>query len=193
MPTKTTLTINSTYDGKKVTDNINYVNPNISDANALLFAQKINALTNNTYASADRTDKRELNSTSPRVFTTKYGITGNATTTFEGNTINLTTSQCSAARVGSYYRFFLGFFPFTEGYLPFVECDSSAGIQITCSTVSYPSSRWANGGISIQVVTEDYESEQTIQPQSINVKVTFPAWGNYDEWSETFTLNITEG
>jgi len=187
------ITADDALTGRTQQLTITDINPNAQDQHLLTFAQMTNALSKDTYKEATLIIRHELEKTNPRVFTTKYGLSGNANIGFEGNTINLTTSQCATARVGYYYRFFLGFFPFTEGYLPFVECDSSAGIQVTCSTISYPSSRWANGGISIQVVTEDYESEQTIQPQSINVKVTFPAWGNYDEWSKTYVFNITEG
>lgn len=55
----------SNADGKsKVTDNITYVNPNLSDANAKLLAMKINALTLNAYDTTERIDTRDLDTDS---------------------------------------------------------------------------------------------------------------------------------
>lgn len=61
MPTKTTITINALdANDKKVTNNITYVNPDITDANAIILAQKISSLTTDTYVSTERTDTRTL-------------------------------------------------------------------------------------------------------------------------------------
>ena len=60
MPTNTSLTINSTQNGKKVTDKISYVNPNITTQQALDLAQAINNLTNNAYVSTTRQDTIDL-------------------------------------------------------------------------------------------------------------------------------------
>lgn len=55
----------SNADGKStVTDNITYVNPNLSDANAKLLAMKINALTLNAYETTERIDTRDLSTDS---------------------------------------------------------------------------------------------------------------------------------
>lgn len=55
----------SNADGKtKVTDNITYVNPNLSDANAKLLAMKINDLTLNAYDTTERIDTRDLSTDS---------------------------------------------------------------------------------------------------------------------------------
>ena len=55
----------SNADGKStVTDNITYVNPNLSDANAKLLAMKVNALTLNAYETTERIDTRDLDSDS---------------------------------------------------------------------------------------------------------------------------------
>lgn len=63
MPTKTSLSIKSrSYadDKKTVTDNISYVNPNISNATALELAQRLNAFTKNSYQTTNRIDTTEL-------------------------------------------------------------------------------------------------------------------------------------
>lgn len=64
MPTNTSLTINSTQNGKKVTDKISYVNPNITTQQAVLLAQTINSLTNNAYISTTRQDTTDLDGAS---------------------------------------------------------------------------------------------------------------------------------
>lgn len=62
MPTNTTLTINSTNGDKKVADKINYVNPDITDQQAINLALAINNLTNNSFVSVQRTDTRYIDS-----------------------------------------------------------------------------------------------------------------------------------
>lgn len=65
MSANTKLSIKSTSyaDSKKtVTDTINYVNPNISNATALELAQRLNALTNNSYKQTEKIQTTELDS-----------------------------------------------------------------------------------------------------------------------------------
>lgn len=66
----------SNADGKStVTDNITYVNPNLSDANAKLLAMKINALTLNAYDTTERIDTRDLDSDSKLDYSTSISTT----------------------------------------------------------------------------------------------------------------------
>lgn len=65
MAANTKLSIKSTNyadDKKTVTDTINYVNPNISNATALELAQRLNALTNNSYQRTEKIQTTELDS-----------------------------------------------------------------------------------------------------------------------------------
>lgn len=195
MPTKTTITINSTNDGKKVTDNINYVNPNISDANALLLAQKINALTNNTYASTDRTDKRNLSDITPRTFTDiRYGFTGNPNKALpDDGIINCLTTDWSRIISGNtgYYAFNLRFWGVEDPVVPTWEFSSNGDTAWHTNSFSYgyPTSRWSIDMVNVGLCTEDMDA---MVPQTLTAKLTFPATANFDEWSKTFTIIITE-
>lgn len=64
MPTNSAISIESlNNDNKKVTNKISYVNPNLSNAKALELAQKIAALTTDSYQKADRIDTTNLDAT----------------------------------------------------------------------------------------------------------------------------------
>lgn len=69
MSTNTKLSIKSTNyadEKKTVTDTINYVNPNISNATALELAQRLSALTMNSYKSTEKIETTELDSIIPK-------------------------------------------------------------------------------------------------------------------------------
>lgn len=74
----------SNADGKtKVTDNITYVNPNLSDANAKLLAMKINALTLNAYDTTERIDTRDLDTDSKTDYEPQFQTSNLDSTTGE--------------------------------------------------------------------------------------------------------------
>lgn len=99
MPTNTSLIINATdINNKKTSNTINYVNPSISNNTALELAQRINALTNDTYQSTTRVDKEEIDSSIKRqrnIDTISYVSGGSTPFTIDGNkaTINLKPSD----------------------------------------------------------------------------------------------------
>lgn len=68
---KTDLTINATSatDGKKVTNKISYVNPNITNQQAITLAQAINNLTTDSYTKTIRTDTTDCDDTSKPIRT----------------------------------------------------------------------------------------------------------------------------
>lgn len=193
MPTKTTISIISkNAQLKKVTDNINYVNPNISDAVALQLAQKINALTDNTYENTERTDKRDLEDLIPRTFTTiRYGFGNSATIDMPNDfIINCKTTDWvqTDGRFPCQFRFKTN----TNAFIVprFTELYSSIGIELYQNSAQYyyPDANWSPDMWIINFNTEPLE---TMQPQIITATLNFPAQGNYDEWEQTITFNVT--
>lgn len=75
---KTDLTINATSatDGKKVTNKITYVNPNITNNQAITLAQAINDLTTDSYTKTVRTDTTDCDDTSAPIRTGNCTIGG---------------------------------------------------------------------------------------------------------------------
>lgn len=108
MSTNVKLSIKSSnyYDDKKtVTDTINYVNPNLDNSKALELAQRLNALTLNSYRSTNKIETTELDSIIPKgartlniVYITKGGQglqldTSNPTITFTNQTAYIVNNQ----------------------------------------------------------------------------------------------------
>lgn len=60
MANQTNLQIKSTYNNKTRTTNVNYVNGSLSNATLIEFAQKLIALTTDTYSSTTKITKEEL-------------------------------------------------------------------------------------------------------------------------------------
>ena len=56
---KKSLTINATRNGKKVSKNFGYVNPDVANSIAGGFAQMVNALTTNTFVNAEVVKKMD--------------------------------------------------------------------------------------------------------------------------------------
>ena len=94
---KTDLTINATSatDGKKVTNKISYVNPNITNNQAITLAQAINSLTTDSYTKTIRTDTTDCDDTSAPIRTgncTIGGVTQAYSTQNPSLTFNVPTS-----------------------------------------------------------------------------------------------------
>ena len=192
---KTTITINATdIDGKKVRNNITYVNPEISNSNAIILAQKISSLTTDTYESTDRTDVTNLDNIVQRQFTKiQYNTTRGTifTDAPADGIINRTTAQMQLVD-SSYYRIGFRFIGSQAMCLPTLEVSSS--IAQTWhrwqGVYSFPDSLWGADQWTFQLTSDINQTE--ILPQIVTAKFTFPAYGGYDEFTKTFTVNITE-
>lgn len=84
MPDSTSLVINAIdANNKKVSNNITYVNPNISNNTAVELAQRISALSSDSYQSTTRVDKTNVDTTKPARTISDVRIAG-AEATLEG-------------------------------------------------------------------------------------------------------------
>lgn len=192
---KTTITINATdTDGKKVRNNITYVNPEISNSNALILAQKISSFTTDTYKSSERVDVTDLDSLTPRPVT-KIGynkqIGGSATYWFsdpDNPTVSIPVANFpitnSKAEALITIVTPLDVAPIVEdlaftGEGTFQFIDMVYGSEVA---PVYEQLRWrlfirSNAAPEVGVLT---------------FKVSFPTSNLYDNWSRNFTFNITE-
>ena len=191
MPTNTSLTINSTKDGKKVTDKISYVNPNITDKQAVLLAQTLNSLSNNSYVSAERTDITELNAQKAlRNFAsarfTTYGNKPSHYITFdEGDdyTVDIPLSEIQEssptltfwARSNSFNKL---------NIVPQINTDATF-LLASWRSPDLTTGGWANAW-TFDIKLTSYST------QTLTFKVAFPADDTYDERELNFTINITE-
>lgn len=81
MKTDLTITTTSATDNKKVTNKISYVNPNLTNNQAITLAQAITDLTTDSYLKTTRTDTTECEDTKPpRIISTVTGSAGSTVT-----------------------------------------------------------------------------------------------------------------
>ena len=104
----TSLIINATNSGKKVTKAITNINPDKDNTILKTFAQKVNALTTNTYVDATRVDKMSVNESvgnlnpNLRVEGGKITWDGNGSCSMVEMVATATVSKNSDATSGTY-------------------------------------------------------------------------------------------
>ncbi len=198
MPTRTTITINETdANGKKVTNNITYVNPEITDANALILAQKISSLTTNTYESTERTDKKIVTIT-PRQFSTVTYVYANPNYSVaeipNDGIINLTTAQL-------YNKKTIGFDfgnPAFDGTVPFIKnlvlTGGATDIRIAYSRYAGPAFNEpaASANLFTFRAYAIFPDPNTPLPFKAEFDFVIPATNTYSEWNKHIVFNVTE-
>lgn len=99
MSTRTDLTINvlNNVSGKKTTNKLSYVNPNITNNQAVALAEMITNLTKDTYQSTTRTDTTDCDIQTPLVFVLNYSNTDYSA----GATINIPLSAVNESNAFS--------------------------------------------------------------------------------------------
>ena len=95
MKTDLTITTTSATDNKKVTNKISYVNPDLTNNQAIELAQAITDLTTDSYLKTTRTDTIECEETKPpRIISSVISLTG-STVTLEGGVYKIQVPQSS--------------------------------------------------------------------------------------------------
>lgn len=200
MSTNTKLTIKSrSYadDKKTVSNTINYVNPNISNQTALQLAQRINALTLNSYKSTDKIETTELDSIIPKGARTFNSFT--YTKTVDGTAqsievpadgiINITTSEIRNKQI----NFTIGMT--FDGEAPEMEDVSSTSnanlAQISYAWLGYSSQ--INNWSIIFATHADYGQRQDITAGVISFNLHFDETDEFAAYNKSITVNITEG
>jgi len=199
VPAKTDLTITSTDNvtGKKVTDKISYVNPNITNSQAVTLAQAVNALTKNTYTSTTRTDQTDCDTPkATRAITINalhWGNTQNANvTTSIGDSNNLTVKITpDATKTLTLNTRIIGA-PNTNDFVPYWT-DLSVSSDTDGLTVVHPVTTFYGGDYgtaSLQNVWSiDLQLSQT-QTAIVTGTINIPETREYAAYSRTLTFNV---
>ena len=200
--TKTDLTINGKNAlGKSTSNKISYVNPEISNTQAILLAQKFNALTTNIYEATTRTDKTDIDAINPRTMTQlkfywqEDGSTPAAADVPADGIINLTTAQIVQKQIPIFFKTpFDGTAPIIENYSDDAESGTTAA---TDTQISFYGDKgywnFQKNGWTIYIANGVSSASRTdLTPRQIKFKVRFLATVQFDAWEKEFTINITE-
>lgn len=193
MPIKTTISIISKNDQlKKVTDNITYVNPNISNDVALQLAKKVNALTNNTYESTERTDVTELDNYTPKpnrhigkiFYTTKSG-TLRFQNIYSGET-SVTVPVSDLAVSDGRSIFSIAVYTALTAVPQLFDIESTIG---TWTQSNAPTFNYNNGD---SYMGRKLECDQLItEPMTFAFTIHIDESPNYAEYNFRVTVNVT--
>lgn len=179
--------ISNADDKTKVIDNITYVNPNLSDANAKLLAMKINALTKNAYDTTERIDTRDLDTDSKtdrtltlKIQNTQTGTTANVPLDLSQDTFNIPLNYIQTSNLSTAMS--LGV-PANDTSRLFISDLTGASLQWTQITYStaYTSYSWR------------CVYEQITEPFTMSFKLTLPDNNLYNAWEKSITINFVSG
>ena len=192
MPTRTDLTITSTNHSdanKKVTNKINYVNPNITNQQAVTLANMFVDLTKDTYQSTTRTDTSNCDNDTRA----DYPITrmdwidnssGSTTTpqfTISDPVIDAKTNSFS----GKQFQIRIQV-PYISAPTALSSSDNWINLKMQygfLSASSLPVNTWV---ISL------YTTQETIATENFNVTLHFDGNAQYKRFDLTVAVNITE-
>lgn len=187
MSTRTDLTINvlNNVSGKKTTNKISYVNPNISNTQAVTLANMITDLTKDTYHSTTRTDTTDCDNSitlNPELHYVCKNESGEyvSPTIPTSGVINILTSRVYAQTltitIGNVGNIAM------PHILNLTDSDTTNPVQMTETKLS--SSGWWT--ISFQT-----SPKSDITARTVNLTLHFDDTTQYDAYNKTITFNIT--
>lgn len=193
MPTNTKLTINtlSSATGKKVTNNISYVNPNITNAQAVTFGNMLTDLTKDEYQSTTRTDTTDCDTSITRPITEfTYTYSGSNPIAVPSNfIIDIPTSE-NLKILSIKLKTPLDSAPQVLNYSDNAESDT-VGITNVTYGGEYGWSSY-KGLWAIEIASSsDTSQRKVITPRTITFTLHFDATPNYDAYNQLITFNIT--
>ena len=184
----TSLAITSTTpQDKKITTTITYVNPNMNNSDLKTFAQKLNALTNNTYEGATRIEKNDVD-TAP--------IKAERTPTFKLSTIDgtpaaststtITTNVSNVNWSANSKQIVLTITEITTANdTARVRYSNLSSTTSSLGTGSYFSDTYGGTGGNFIIKLNE------LVPQTITFDIDAVESNNYLPYSQTITINIT--
>lgn len=199
MSTNTKLSIKSKDPyNKNVTDTINYVNPNISRNTALELAQKINALTNNSYQQTEKIETTELDSMIPKAQRPITAFKFQRGNVYEEVPADGIINIAASAITNNSIRFQITT-PY-DGTAPMIQDYTDTPVNPQATVTQLSSITWTGpAGLNdrrnlwqIQYQC-DLNSTIAITPRSISFTVAFIETEQYESLARAITLNVTEG
>ena len=190
MKTDLTITTTSATDNKKVTNKISYVNPNLSNNQAIELAQAITNLTTDSYLKTTRTDTTECDETKiPRIISSVGSLTG-ATITLEGGVYKIQIPQASITTNPKSIT--VNIYSAQFNPLP-IYTPRIANLQITGGFKFY-SWRMELRTSSNPTVTCYFTQANTPEVgETVNGTIIVPADENYAELDIPFEITVTAG
>lgn len=195
MSTKqTNLTISATGpDNKKVSNTISYVNPNLSNATALEFAKKINALTKNSYQSTEKVDRIDLDTA---ILNRRDPTIRIASKNLENNLARIGLSELTWNASRSMFQVNVTISTGVDAnQIPAVNPDfinitsSDPNINFICSTFTW----YKGNNVNAWYMTVGYaaSSSDDKQPVTFTFQIQIPAGDGYDIYlSPVITMEI---
>lgn len=195
--TKLSIKSRSYADDKKtVTDNINYVNPTISNGTAIELAQHINALTKNSYQSTEKIDTTELDTLTPQrsivIAATHWESAQNANVVTGIGTANELTAKVTSADSAFNIAVRLTDMLLTGNYAPYwrdVTCSDDT-VKVGFPRLSYYTEDYATAGLH-KNWGMDLEVKPT-KPCTITGTICIPPSDDYDGYERTLTYTLEE-
>lgn len=196
MSTRTDLTITSTNHSdatKKVTNKVNYVNPNITNQQAVTLANMFVALTKDTYSNTTRTDttdcdismNRPITSLKYQQKTTPYYVNVPADGVINMTTDEIATSNSLRLQINT---------PF-DGTCPMVLnlTDTAETNKVDLHSISYGGPAGLTDRIGVwQIQLQiDTNGSVAITPRTVYFTLHFNATNMYDAYDKEITFNIT--
>lgn len=190
---KTDITINATssVDGKKVTNKISYVNPDITNSQAMALAQAFNDLTTDSYNSTTRTDTTNCEEQASKpAFLTNISMGIWSTTENKKNWINIINRTDTIE-------------------VPFLSANNqaltvqlkSSSIELSKNFPGLPKLTFSNANWSMSSTSQSMTGTNdnaflcnfryaTQQEETFTMTVTVPGNNNYAEFNKTYTIHF---
>lgn len=176
----TITSINHADSNKKVTNKLSYVNPNITNQQAVTLANMFTDLTKDTYSKTTRTDTTDCDNTIQRPITSityTYDNNGSSATADvpADGVINITTTKVRNRE----YSIMI-YTPYDSANLTYSDLVYTTEDPINfIRSVSYSTSRLI------------IFSTGTVTTGQVKFTLHIPATSQYDAWTKDFTFNIT--
>lgn len=192
MSTRTDLTITSTNHSdatKKVTNKINYVNPNITNQQAVTLANMFTDLTKDTYNNTTRTDTTDCDTIITRPMTDFVFLYGTNSSPMPADGVCSFTTNANIKFCGIRFKTTMDSAP---QILNFVDSAEDYKTNYTDITYGGPNG-WSSQkeAWNINIATSiDSSQRQQITPRTITFTLHFDATTQYDAYDKDITINV---
>ena len=193
MSTRTDLTITSTSHSdanKKVTNKVNYVNPNITNQQAVTLANMFVDLTKDTYQSTTRTDTSDCDTVITRPMTDFTFNYGSNTMSMPTDGICTFTTDANIKNCNIKFKTPLDSAPQILNFN-----DDAEENKIGLTSISYGGENGWSGSRGIWTIdfskSADGSQRTQITPRTITFTLHFDATTQYNAYDKDITINVT--
>lgn len=193
MSTRTDLTITSTNHNdasKKVTNKVNYVNPNITNQQAVTLANMFADLTKDTYQSTTRTDTTDCDTIITRPMSLTYGGGSTNYGNVPADGICNITTNANMKTISFYATTTLDTAPQILNFI-----DNAQDFTIGLTDATWGGDYGWNSGKNKWTINFskniDPANKVQITPRTITFTLHFDATTQYNAYDKDITINVT--